>query len=325
MANFRIIPFEKKFCEGWNQLIEMSNNGTIFHRLDFLSYHGDRYKKHEHHIVILKGNSLWAVMPMAILEENGQNIAQSPYGGSFGGPVFPEALSYSDATAVVKLLIGYLKGKGIARLFLRLSPQCYEQMHSDTFRFVLMENGFQCTTRDISSVVALDARLEESLLYSHKEKDIIQDYKKAVKLNIRFKINGPLEDFLLPFKKTYARLNIQPTHNQDDLKYLSEKVNKVFFDIAYLDQTPIAGICRFTVQRQTVASFYLCHDEAFKGTQCLSGLIHQSLIYCKAQNMRWYDFGTSTGNMVADENIFQFKENFGAVGQFRENYELRIK
>ena len=59
--------------------------------------------------------------------------------------------------------------------------------------------------------------------------------------------------------------------------------------------------------------------------QALSLLIFNRLEAAK-KSFKFYDFGTSTdGKMKARENVFLFKENFGAVGVLRETIKLELK
>lgn len=64
--------------DGWDAFVERSNEGTIFHRLDFLAYHGDRFLDSVHHLVVRKSSEWFAVVPLAILVEDGRRVARSP-------------------------------------------------------------------------------------------------------------------------------------------------------------------------------------------------------------------------------------------------------
>ena len=67
MANYKIIKYDVKYFDKWNKFVENSNNGTIFHRLDFLNYHGNKFKKNEHHLIILKGDTIFGVINLPLL------------------------------------------------------------------------------------------------------------------------------------------------------------------------------------------------------------------------------------------------------------------
>ena len=59
----------------WNKMVEESNGGTLFHKLDFLAYHGDRFSKNEHHLVFYNNETPYGIMPLAIFDEDGEKIS----------------------------------------------------------------------------------------------------------------------------------------------------------------------------------------------------------------------------------------------------------
>ena len=59
----------------WDDFVDDSNNGTIFHKQKFLSYHKEIFKDNEHHLLFYEGKKLIAVFPLAIFDsEEGKVI-----------------------------------------------------------------------------------------------------------------------------------------------------------------------------------------------------------------------------------------------------------
>ena len=71
----------------WKRFVEESNNGTLFHDLDFLAYHPPG-KFRTCHLVFSEAGETIAVMPAAV--EDG--ILKSPYGASVEGWCCPPAI-----------------------------------------------------------------------------------------------------------------------------------------------------------------------------------------------------------------------------------------
>ena len=46
---YKVVPYEIKYYNRWNNFINQSLNRTIFQSLDFLDHHGEKYKKDENH------------------------------------------------------------------------------------------------------------------------------------------------------------------------------------------------------------------------------------------------------------------------------------
>ncbi len=301
----------------WNKLVEDGNEGTIFHRLDFLSYHGERFKNQEHFLVFYNKETPYGIMPLAIFDEDGKKIAKSPYGASYGGPVFKEVLNYSESKEVVSALVEYLRlhGVDVCRLTLPIFP-CYKKF-SETFFLALLESGFKCVNRDISSVVHL--ALQD--IVAEMDKRARNMARKAAKFNVKTVRRANLDDFWNVLVKTFNKLDKSPTHSYEEFKWLNERMpDKIYVDVAYLDETPVAGIGHFVINESVDSSFYLCQDPEAQHMQALSLLIYEALLESQRQGFAWFDFGTSSVNQSGRENLFHFKESFGAVGLFRETY-----
>ena len=96
----RIEKYTEDKKQIWNFFVKNSNNGTLFHDLDFLSYHPeDRFN--EHHLMFYRKDNLISVMPMALSETDGKKVAKSPYGGSYGGIITDEQLKYRHSEEII--------------------------------------------------------------------------------------------------------------------------------------------------------------------------------------------------------------------------------
>ncbi len=317
MAEFQLHRASKDDADRWNSFVESSNEGTLFHRLDFLAYHGDKFREYEHHIAISKGGSLYAIMPLAIIMENGDRIAKSPYGASYGGPVFLRPVTYSEAHHVVETTLNYLQSLGVVRVTLTLPLSILYRSFSETFRLVLLEHGFRCINRDICSVVPLQSETISSTISSRARNAV----RKAQKMGVQAVRNAPLCDFWRVLERTYAKLQLSSTHTFSEFRWLHEKFPAlVYADVAYHDGRPVAGIGYLVLNDRVNSSFYLCQDPEEQRLSALSLLIFQALEHSQNAGFRWFDFGTSSTKMQGRPNLFMFKEGFGAVGIFRETY-----
>jgi len=119
---------------------------------------------------------------------------------------------------------------------------------------------------------------------------------------------------------------VNPTHTKEEFIWLQENYKKnIYSDIAYYDDVPIAGITHFVINKTTKMSFYLCQDYNYKALNAQTFLIKNTLDEAYSEGYKYYDFGTSSANMVARPNIFEFKEGVGASGIFRHSYKLNME
>jgi hypothetical protein len=322
MTELRLVRYSEDYFNRWNEFVESSNNGTIFHRLDFLAYHKEKFSGNEHHLIILKGDQIFAVFPMAVFDTGKGRIARSPYGGSYGGFVTRKPTNYYLSNKIVTLLIEYLKEIAVSEIFVTLPPAIFETIHSDTLFFSFLENGFLIVNSDVSSIVALENWRDESKMFSSREKNIIRKTKKA---EVILKSTQQIDDFWNILGKNYQKIGVQPTHSFEEWKYLCEKFpDKFCNDVAYLANKPIAAIGHIQVNKFTDTTFYLCSDHEYNKTQALTKLIYSAILQAKRKNFKWFNLGTSSLNMIAYGNIFRFKESFGTIGIFRHTLKLKI-
>jgi len=316
--------FETKKAKEWNEFVDISNEGTLFHRLDFLSYHGDKFRGNEHNIFIYKDGSIYSVMPWAIFDVDGRRVARSPYGGSFGGPVFRKPLNYQDSHEIIGNILDYLVSQEVDECIFTLPISICYRCYSETFRLVLMERGFRCTNRDISSVVCLDKSNLMSREMTSRAHAIDRKARKTREAGVEIVCNASIVDFWQVVEKTFAKHGTKPTHTLNEFQWLNEHfAYRVYADVAYFKGVPLAGVGYFVLNERVRTSFYLCQDPELRHLQGLNLLIHNALEQAGREGFRWFDFGTSSAEMRGRSNIFRFKETFGAVGFFRETYVWR--
>ncbi len=313
--SFKIVKLDKnRDYEKWNRFLKDADGKTIFHSLDFLSYHKDRFN--EHHLGVIKGEELVGIIPLAI--EN--KIASSPYGASYGGFLFKKTQTYSNSKKIVKAFIEYLKDLDVKEIYIRPSIGIYyEKEYSQTFLFAMLEEGFKVINSDITSVVDLT----KDTLFTSRARNMA---RKALKYGVKIKFRSNLDDFWLLMEKTYARHQKNPTHTKEEYRYLMQKLpENIYCHVAYIDDIPIAGIGVFELNRSNIMSFYLCKDESYKHLQGQTLLIRDTILDAKERGFKYFDFGTSSTNMIGSESVFKFKESFGAIGLFRETYHWSLK
>ena len=317
MSNIYIEKYSPFLFEKWNLFVENANNGTLFHRQDFLAYHREKFKQNEHHLVWYKGNQISAVLPLAIFTKD-KTIAYSPYGGSYGGIVTLKSINYSDSKIISLSLVNYLQENRIDRIEMIFPISVISKKHSETLYLALLEQGFRIVNSDISSVVSMNSKDIEKDVFTSRARNIA---RKAKKMNTSVKFKASIEDFWEVMEKTFQKHKNNPTHTFTEWKWLCENLpNDVWCDVAYIDKKPIAGVGHFRVNSRTDSSFYLCSDPEFQKTQALSLLVYETILNSQKEGYEFFDFGTSSKDMVGRENIFRFKESFGAIGLFRDTY-----
>lgn len=324
MSKYRIVQFTKNLFEEWNKLIGNSSNGTIFHRLDFLSYHGQKFEENEHHLIIYKGDTIFGIMPMGLFTENGKTIAKSPFGASWGGPVFAKNIKTKDALEVVTLLLEYLNHLNINRCIITVPPTCYHIPYSFSFEFGLLNKGFKVANQELTHVVPLPSK--EDLVFSILDSKSRNKAKNAL-ANFDFAKKSTIEEFYPILLQDKQRLGSKPTHTFEELKTLNSSFpNEIYFDIAIHKETKAkAGICYFVGNKSCISTFNLSQEDNALGLNGVNALIVSGMKDAVQSGYTYFDFGCSSYKMeILNIGVSDFKESFGANGLFRNTYQIAI-
>jgi len=327
MSALEVIEYDDSRKHEWNEFVEHSNNGTIFHNLDFLSYH-PKGKFDERHLMFYKGSSkggkLLGVMPMALFHEEGKLVARSPYGASFGGIVVESFLPFEDSEHIVIGLINYLRDLGVAHVYVTPPPHIYHKIASDYIEFNLVRNGATIVKREITSVIDLTSFESDPFeIYAGRNRTAI---RKAEKSHLVIKESWEaVMDFYGILMDTYSYHNKLPTHNLDELMRLRQKLPEFFkLDMAYVESQPIGGALYFICNPRVALLFYDCRKSEYSAHNPVNFLLHWGVLWAKQQGFKYLDLGTSTEDMQPTYGLFKFKEGLGARGVFRNTYRLDL-
>jgi hypothetical protein len=303
----------------WDTFVEASDNGTMFHKREFLSYHPkDRFQ--DSSVVIKKDNKILSLFPAVMLEREGKKILSSHGGASYGSFVYRSNLNFREAFDLVEGIIDFASKNNCQRIQLTPPPMIYQKKYSNYIDFALVKNGFNYLKRDVSSVVQLDTPADE--LLSTYRPEARTALKKAIKEGIEIiECDKFLEYYEILKKNLKMRHNVHPTHTLDELiKLKSIFPSKIRLWGAFLKDKLIAGVCNFSANPEVVLAFYISHDEEYQEYRAVNLLFFEIMKKYQIEGYRFLDFGIFTVNMDPNWGLARFKENFGARGIFRDTF-----
>jgi Acetyltransferase (GNAT) domain len=317
----RLVAATARQLETWDERVAASFNGTIFHRRAFLGYHGSRFADSERFLMALDGDAPCAQIALTIEATPEGRVARSPYGASYGGFVLFAQPGFDEAQGLVRALNEYLGGEGAGRFVMTPPTACCAPQPLDVLNFAFLTNGYRSINRDLSSIVDLRGPEPVAASVSSRARNML---RKAESHGFRVH-RGNLDDFWRLMDKTFDKHGARPTHTREEFARLVAALpDQVQVDIAYDPSgEAVAGIGYMAVNRRVNMSFYFCQDPERRKEQALTLLIMHALERSRAEGFSYFDFGTSSVNMVPRENIFRFKEAFSKSAVFRETFEWR--
>ncbi len=315
MSALRIVDASGVHLDRWDDAVERSVNGTLFHLRRFLAYHADRYAGAERLLVVLDGDSLVGQLPVAVVGEH----LRSPYGGSYGGLVLQRYPTFSQASRLVQALVAWMRAEGVTRATITPPIGACASYPLDVLHFAFLNGGFRSVNRDVSSLAALDpAAPVESTVASRARNSA----RRAERVGVTVRHRAAIDDFWSVLESTFERHGAAPTHTHAEFRQLAETLpERVYADVAYHDGAPVAGVGYFAINSRVNSSFYFGQHSDRRELNGLTMCILEGLERSRREGFAWFDFGTSTAAMAPRENVFRFKEQFSLVGQFRETFE----
>lgn len=303
----------------WDDFVDKSINGTIFHKLKFLKYHKDKFADKEHFLVVLKGEEVIAQISVALFEENGKIIAKSPYGASYGGFVFLNQISYGAGKEIAELFIDYLKKLNVSSCVVTHPISNLNLKNVDIFCFNLLEKGFRLINRDISHIVMYDDKIS---IREQVPSELRNHIKAAEKKGVSINEAPDLEEvYKILENEQRIKFGKLPTHSLEEFIYLHQTFPEEIRSYAsqYEGQL-VAGMTCFLINKNTDSSFYFCIDDEYKKMNVLRPLVMSVLEKAQQAGRKYFDFGTSSINMTANYPIVKSKEKFTKSVLFRETY-----
>ncbi len=322
-SKIEVYRFEESDSIKWDEFVDGSYNGTMFHTRTFLSYHPqDRFR--DHSLYFQKKEKRLAIFSAASVNEKNGNILHSHPGATIGGFVTETSSSLKESFDLVASLVKYAQDKNFSGIKITLPPSYYSEPTSNYMEFALLKIGFTYLKREVSSMMLLSGTIEEKMKgfkSSHR-----QAVRKAEKEGVQIRQSTKFETFYGILKNNLSkRHGVSPTHSLKELELLQAIFpNKILLHGAFLKDKMIAGVVSFLLNKRIQLAFYISHDETFQEKRALNLLFYKIFEEAIQNEKKVFDFGIFTENGEPNFGLARFKENFGASGIFRDTLVLNL-
>lgn len=308
--------YQPEQAEEWKKFLAESNNGTLFHDLDFLSYH-EAGKFDTHHLMFYQRGKLVSLLPAAIVTEvDGRRFLNSPYGASVGGVVISFRSRLHSVLSILDALKSYVKEIDLDGIEMRISPNIYLIQPNDIVGFGLTLSSFRLTNRWLTFVLPLDLPVEE-LLSKKKRYDVRSNIKKG--LNPREVGIEGLDPFYDLLTETMSRHRSTPTHQKNELMDILKKVpGRIRLFLCAHEGKEIAGVLVFMLNDSAAYTFYICESYEFRNMCGPAVLIAHIIERLAQEGIKYLDLGPSASTTGMNKGVMFFKEGLGANGFCRD-------
>jgi predicted N-acyltransferase len=318
--NIIIHPYEAKYRQEWEDFVESSNNGTMFHLQQFLDYHTPgRFEFFN--LMFRKGNKLIAVLPGGLKQDG--TVYWSPVGASYGS-IVTQDISFELSLEIVDAFMDYCRNNGIKEAYLIPPPIVYTKNYSQHIEYAMLFRKFDFELHYISH--AIDLKHGDNFL-EHFDKTARKTCRKILREGkIRIEESEDYETFNDILLSNKARHDVKPTHSLEDMLVIKNTMpDKVRLNIVYYEDKPIAGSWLFLANSKVVLCFYNMLYYEYEHLKPVYLIMYETVRWAIENGYEWVDIGVSQDTKALDPmtpsiNLINFKERFDARGILRSTY-----
>jgi lipid II:glycine glycyltransferase (peptidoglycan interpeptide bridge formation enzyme) len=322
MDDIIIETYKDELKEKWDRFVENANNGTIFHKIQFLSYHPeDRFNFH--HLIFQKQSNTVAVIPGML--NNG--VFKSPAGASFGGIVMDD-MSFKKTDAIVNKFLEYCRDQKIKEIYFTLPPITYLKEMNKNLEYVLLYNGFSYSNNMYTSVINLSRLGKTPIKKFHQ--NARNAIRKGIKSNLEVKLSEDYEGFYPILLKNKEKFEVSVTHSLDELKKLNNLLPdtlKLF--LVYKKEVLLGGSLIFVCNERTLLAFYIALDYDYQKYRPINYLLYEIIKWGQQNGFKYLDLGVNqeeskNNPMEVNRGLISFKSSMGAQCFFRNQFHKKI-
>jgi len=309
---YSVVKYSEAYFSEWNHFISASKNGTFLLDRNFMEYHSDRFE--DYSLMIFEDKTLISVLPAHKINDD----IYSHWGLTYGGLIYNEKIKLTTVIKAFGVLLEYLYGNNITKLFVKLIPVIYHKYPSDEFSYTLFVAGASLIRKDTMSII--DNRNKLPFTKTRR-----QSIRRGDKNGLIIKEESEFELFwnkiLIP--NLYSRHDVKPVHSAKEIILLQQKFpdNIRHFNVYHGDKI-VAGTTVFITD--TVA-----HPQYISGNQDKNELgsldfLYDHLINEVFKDKNYFDFGISNEaqGRKLNEGLLFWKESFGARTLVHDFYEV---
>lgn len=326
---YEILPYRHELQSRWDRFVmENSMNGTFLQTHNFLNYHPENRFK-DASFFVEKSGIIVAVVPGCNVE--GKFVSHQ--GSTFGGPVISKDFySGNKILDIVKAIDNYIV-RNFKSAKLKPTSQLFATMPSDLLDYALEHSGYSRHT-ELSCYTPLAKNVDP---LENCKRECRHNFRQSEKLDLTYGEipDNELEKFYDFLVLSKARYNTKPVHSLAELRDLKQRFpEEILFRGIWRNGNQnlqesrngeyLSGMMIFYFKQAKTFHFqYLAPDDSKRETNATTALFVSALREAAQRGCEKFSWGISTedGGAYLNENLYRFKESFGALPCVNARYE----
>ncbi len=325
MSQITVHKYEEKYRGEWQEFLRTSNNGTMFHSMDFLDYHPSG-KFDFYHLMFRRGDELLGILPGGVKESG--KVFWSPVGASYGS-IATKDIRFETALEMVDAMMDYFRTNDFREIFLIPPPLIYSLNYNQHIEYALLYRKFDFELHYISHAIDLKHGNNFLVHFDKTARKYLHKIFREDKLEIV--INKEYKEFYEILLNNKAKHNATPTHSYEDILRLEELVpDNLKLIMVYYQGKPIAGSLLFLTNQKVALCFYTMLLYEFEYLKPVYLINYYTTKWATENGYQWVDIGVSQDTQAEDPmtpsvNLINFKERFNSRGILRSTYHFKFK
>ncbi len=325
MTKISVHKYDKSSRDEWQEFLKHTNNGTMFHDLNFLDYH-PAGKFNFYHLMFRRGDELIGILPGGV-KDNGR-VFWSPVGASYGS-IATKDIRFETALEIVDAMLDYFDRENFKDIYLIPPPLVYSINLSQHIEYAMLYRKFDFELHYISHAIDLKHGDDFLAQFDKTARKNIHKILREGKLEVRE--SDDYDTFYQILLNNKAKHNAVPTHSLEDIHRLLELVpDNLKLLMVYYDGKPIAGSLLFLCNSKVVLCFYTMLLYEYEELKPVYLVNYEITRWATEKGYEWVDIGVSQDTQADDPmtpsmNLINFKERFNARGILRSTYHYKLR
>lgn len=316
---YEILPYSPERESRWDRFVmEEAMNGTFLQTRKFLNYHPEgRFT--DASFFIEKSGVIAAVVPGCNID--GKFVSHQ--GTTFGGPIISK--DFYSGGKVLKILdeidnyiVSHFKG-----IVLKPTAPLFATAPTDLLDYALEHKGYSRHS-ELSCFTPLSELTDPLENCNGKCR---YSFRQTEKYGLTYGElpDSEMEKFYEFLTLSKARHNTKPVHTIAELRDLKQRFpEEILFRGVWKDGVYLSGMMIFVFKQAKVYHFqYLAPDDSQRDTNASTAMLINALREAARNGAKNFSWGISTedGGEYLNENLYHFKESFGALPCVNTRFE----
>jgi hypothetical protein len=306
--------FDEALKKDWDKVLEHSENGTLMHSREYLSYHGDRY--HDRSLVLYQG-----IKPIAIFPAHQENDrVYSHMGLGYAGLVFIKNLSFDQKLQVYQTLLVTYHQNQVNELLIKVTPAVYGTPAAEMHVYLLHLSGGIVVKNELSLAIPLP--YDDRILSKGRKSAIRQAESNSLSFLETRDFDRFWEELLIP--NLNNKHGVAPLHTIEEIKLLAiVNPGKIRQFVVTYNGNWVAGATVY-VSPSCAHTQYLATNALGRSLHALDFLIKR-LCEETFKEKQSLDFGhvNEQGGQKINRGLLRWKASFGAHPC--NQYQINVK